>query len=180
MVAFKEWSLVCQALGEGRQSIILRKGGIHEGKSGFSWKHDRFALFPTHFHEQKQHLRSTAGIILAEPDLTSHTIKYTAEIVHKVLLTDWEQVRALQPYHDWTESMIRERFDYTGDQTISLAVLRVYRLAEPLTFPDVPGYGGCRSWVQVPDPTDLTQTPVLTEDEQEARLQTLLSMIGSA
>ena len=27
-VGFKEWALVCQALGTGRQSIILRKGGI--------------------------------------------------------------------------------------------------------------------------------------------------------
>ena len=55
-IAFKEWSLVCDALGDGRQSIILRKGGIAEGRDGFQFKHREFFLFPTHFHEQAKHL----------------------------------------------------------------------------------------------------------------------------
>ena len=29
-VAFKEWLGVCEALGSGRQSLILRKGGVAE------------------------------------------------------------------------------------------------------------------------------------------------------
>jgi hypothetical protein len=51
-VGFKEWALVCEALGTGRQSIILRKGGIAEGRDGFSFQHREFFLFPTFFHEQ--------------------------------------------------------------------------------------------------------------------------------
>jgi hypothetical protein len=31
-VGFKDWAIVCEALGRGRQSIILRKGGIGEGR----------------------------------------------------------------------------------------------------------------------------------------------------
>jgi hypothetical protein len=31
-VGFKEWAIVGEALGRGRQSIILRKGGIAEGR----------------------------------------------------------------------------------------------------------------------------------------------------
>jgi hypothetical protein len=34
-VGFKEWALVCEALGRGEQTIILRKGGIAEGRGGF-------------------------------------------------------------------------------------------------------------------------------------------------
>ena len=30
-IAFKEWAGVCAALAEGRQSLIVRKGGIAEG-----------------------------------------------------------------------------------------------------------------------------------------------------
>ena len=33
--AFKEWAVIVQALGEGRQINIFRKGGIHEGPKGF-------------------------------------------------------------------------------------------------------------------------------------------------
>ena len=54
---FKEWKLVCDAMERGEQSIILRKGGISEGKHGFQWLHQRFFLFPTYFHEQTTQLR---------------------------------------------------------------------------------------------------------------------------
>src|SRR6266516_687303 len=34
-IGFKEWSLVCDVLGGGRQSVILRKGGMAEERGGF-------------------------------------------------------------------------------------------------------------------------------------------------
>ena len=34
-IAFKEWAMVVDALGRGEQIIILRKGGISEGRGGF-------------------------------------------------------------------------------------------------------------------------------------------------
>ncbi len=34
-VAFKEWTVVVDALGRGDQIIILRKGGLSEGRDGF-------------------------------------------------------------------------------------------------------------------------------------------------
>ena len=50
-IGFKEWTLVCDALGRGEQSIILRKGGIAEGRAGFRFQHPEFLLLPTLFHE---------------------------------------------------------------------------------------------------------------------------------
>jgi hypothetical protein len=41
-MAFKEWAVVCEALGSGRQSVILRKGGIAEGREGFAFLHREF------------------------------------------------------------------------------------------------------------------------------------------
>ncbi|MBA2742902.1 MAG: DUF1802 family protein, partial [Chthoniobacterales bacterium] len=51
-IGFKEWALVCDALGRGEQSLILRKGGIAEGRDGFAFRHSEFFLFPTFFHAQ--------------------------------------------------------------------------------------------------------------------------------
>ena len=48
---------MCKALEEGRQSLILRKGGIHEGREGFSFAHDEFVLFPTRFHAQGDYVK---------------------------------------------------------------------------------------------------------------------------
>ena len=56
-VAFKEWQLVVQALGLGEQTVILRKGGISEGKSGFQWLPDQFFLFPSLFPEQAKKVK---------------------------------------------------------------------------------------------------------------------------
>jgi len=55
--AFKEWQVVCDALATGRQCIILRKGGIHEGRQGFSFAEEAFFLFPTRFHNQKDFVK---------------------------------------------------------------------------------------------------------------------------
>ena len=55
-MAFKEWAAICAALGDGRQSLIVRKGGIHEGREGFRVAHDEFWLFPTGFHQQRDEI----------------------------------------------------------------------------------------------------------------------------
>ncbi len=56
-IAFKEWQVVCDALASGRQTILLRKGGIHEGREGFSFAHESFFVFPTRFHAQGDQVR---------------------------------------------------------------------------------------------------------------------------
>ena len=53
--------MVCDALGRGEQSIILRKGGIAEGRKGFSFRHREFFLFPTFFHEQVTKVRMASA-----------------------------------------------------------------------------------------------------------------------
>jgi len=54
---------ICDALAEGRQSLILRKGGIAEGPRGFVPEHDTFWLYPTHVHQAEQGLRhATADV----------------------------------------------------------------------------------------------------------------------
>ena len=156
-IAFKEWSLVCDALGSGQQSIILRKGGIAEGRDGFQFKHREFFLFPTHFHEQEKHLRLPEGSGDGVADIVDGerehiTVEYFAELVDTRVITDWEEVRKLEPLHLWTEDTVRDRFDYEDCPGISLALVRVSRLCRPWNFPNEKRYGGCRSWVEIPEP----------------------------
>ncbi|MEJ0000170.1 MAG: DUF1802 family protein [Verrucomicrobiota bacterium] len=44
--AFKEWEAIVEALGHGAQIVILRKGGIAEGRQGFQARHPRFCSSP--------------------------------------------------------------------------------------------------------------------------------------
>ena len=179
--AFKEWSLVCAALACGRQSVILRKGGIAEGRAGFAWQHREFALFPTHFHEQSQHLRNADEHGAVPANTTEHTISLIATLEISVVLTDWEQVMALTPFHFWTEETVRARFDYSGDRALSVGVLRVARLPQPYSFPDAPGYGGCRSWVKIPEaPSQGAPVPVLDDATHARRMADLTQILKSA
>ena len=157
--AFKEWQVVCDALASGRQPILLRKGGIHEGREGFSFAHESFFLFPTRFHAQGDQVRE--GEVREMPEWQPGErirITHHAEAEWAVTLTDWAQVSALEPMHIYSEGTVRDRFDWEGKGmaagSIHVALVRVRELTEPWEFAYEPKFGGCRSWVQVPAPAE--------------------------
>jgi hypothetical protein len=179
MIAFKEWTLICDALGRGAQSIILRKGGIAEGRAGFRFQHGEFLLFPTLFHEQVKKLRLPGDAPLPAPRTDGQIeVRLRAHVEWTDDVTDWEKVRALAPYHLWQESEIEKRFRQDEKAMVSLAFVRVFRLAEPFVFPDSPRFGGCRSWVEVPDlPPDAAWIPVIDEAMHRAREKEIRAVI---
>ena len=50
-LALKEWSLAVEALAQGEQILILRKGGIRETEKDFKVIHPEFLLYPTYEHQ---------------------------------------------------------------------------------------------------------------------------------
>ena len=150
-IGFKEWALICQAMGEGRQTIIIRKGGIAEGRDGFAFRYREFFLFPTFFHEQLDRVR-LPGAVLPEPQPNEIEIHYLARVEETRVMTDWEEVRALEPLHILEESVVRERFEYDEAPGVHVAFVEVFRLDPVWRFADSKAYGGCRSWVDLPAP----------------------------
>ena len=182
-VAFKEWQVVCDALATGRQSILLRKGGIHEGRQGFSFAHESFFLFPTRFHAQGEQVRE--GEVREMPEWQPGDpirITHHAEALWAITLTDWAKLAALEPFHIYSEQTVHDRFDWEGkgmaSGSIHLACVRVRELAEPWAFPYETRYGGCRSWIELPHPPTawrLHSKPVLDDDT----FSTLASQLGA-
>jgi hypothetical protein len=150
-IGFKEWALVCEALGTGRQSVIIRKGGIAEGREGFAFGYPEFFLFPTFFHEQLERVRESSGI-LPEPRAGEIEIRWFVRVKEARVLTDWEEVRKLGPLHVLRESVVRERFDYDNAPGVHVAFVDVFRLEPIWRFPDSKNYCGCRSWLKLPSP----------------------------
>jgi hypothetical protein len=171
MFAFKEWTLICNALARGEQSLIIRKGGIAEGRDGFRFKHEEFALFPTLFHEQVAKLKLPADTSIPAPRTDGqHEITLIARVEWTADVTDWNKVRALAPFHLWQESEIEKRFRQDDHPAVSIAFVRALRLSEPLVFPDSPRYGGCRSWIEIPDlPAETSLEPVLDDSTLRSR-----------
>jgi hypothetical protein len=153
-VAFKEWAAVCRALGEGRQSVILRKGGIAEVGGEFRPDHGRFWLYPTHFHEQQrtglkpEFLQLIDAAEADRPPAGVLRLTHFVEVVGVRFLDRLEDALALDRLHVWSEETVRQRFHY---RTPGLYVLnvRVYRARTPAELPENPAYAGCKTWVEL-------------------------------
>ena len=191
-VGFKEWAVVCEALGYGRQSILLRKGGIAEERDGFSFKHSEFFLFPTWFHEQPQKVREWHGLPSpwAQPGSAfmgkmpiprndgAIEIRYAARVESTHTITAWQVADALMPFHILQPEVVRERFHYDDAPGLQVAFVRVYRVLPVWTFPNEKRYGGCRSWVKLPHvPRQLQLQPVLSDMEHEERSHQFVSKL---
>ena len=181
--AFKEWAVVCEALTSGRQTVILRKGGIHEGREGFRVEHGEFWLFPTRFHQQAEELIPDAAPLLervrsqAPPEGTVRLSGY-AVVDEVIRVVDESRLAGLTGLHVWSEQTVAERFHYRSPGLFALLV-RVHRHDEPLEVAESPHFAGCRSWVDLPE--DLSTSglrPVLSAQEyqhQAAAIRAALS-----
>ena len=176
--AFKEWAVVCEALGSGRQSVIIRKGGIAEGRSGFAFQHEEFFLFPTWFHEQLAKTTLPADTVLPEQLEDELEIRFTAAVEWSHLVTDWERVQRLRDFHVLQDSVVEERFRYDDTQGVHVAFVRIYRLEPPLRLKNEKKYGGCRSWVELSGTEDAAMVSVLSDEEHEKRRAALKALLG--
>jgi len=166
-IGYKEWSLVCEALGAGAQTILLRKGGISEAKGGFAYSYPEFYLLPTLFHQQELSVNWRSTHEPARTESGAWIIRYKAEMISKIVLKDWDQVLALRPYHIWKESVLQERFAYKESHQIHFALIRVKKCSSPILLPDTPALGGCKSWLECEDQKDQQEAaePVINEEE---------------
>lgn len=182
--AFKEWAVVVDALGRGDQVVILRKGGIAEGAGGFQVEHERFLLFPTQLHQQRDRVVEPAQRRFDElPEASPETVRleFAAEVVawHKVASLAGAQ--RLRGQHVWRDEVIAERFAWGTEAAIFALALRVRRLGRTHEVPLLPAYGGCKSWVELAEdiPAEDAQ-PVLAEPAFAARLAAFHAALGGA
>lgn len=182
-IAFKEWALVCEALGNGEQSIILRKGGIAEGSGGFGFDHPEFYLFPTRFHAQVEKVR-LPGAVLPEQDPDHVTLSHVAVLEWAGRIADKEAVHRLEELHVLDASVIEERFFYDtksgslGGDGINIAFVRIHRLEPSLTLPMEKAYGGCRSWIELPEIEQGALVSVLSDEEHRRRKELFCRLLG--
>lgn len=168
-IAFKEWASICRALAMGRQSIILRKGGIAETGGEFRPEHARFWLYPTFVHQQESGLKSDAAGIHAvtlawQPPAGTVRIQHFCEVGPIRFVDDLPTVLELDPLHIWSEGTVVQRFHYRKPGLFVLPV-RVFARESPIEFAETPQYAGCKTWVELDTAIPATPAvPVLNEE----------------
>ncbi len=179
-IAFKEWAVICDAILAGRQSVLIRKGGIAEGRAGFEFRHDEFDLFPTWFHEQLARTTLPPDTIVPEAPTDAIEIRVSARIEWTGLVTDLAAARRLADanLHVLRDDVVTERFHYDGSNGVHVAFIRAYRLEPARVLPLEKRFGGCRSWLELPPAENFTRVPVLNDDEHGGRRGLLNRALG--
>ncbi|MGA7934016.1 MAG: DUF1802 family protein [Kovacikia sp.] len=181
--ALKEWKVAVEALEQGEMFLLLRKGGIREVGGRFSLIHDRVLLYPTYEH-QKPHLlkaKYASQVVPVEPGWHPSTVRIGswAVITDTFQVTNPAWLDALLPFHIWNPDFVFERLKWKPSQFLSLLLLRVYRLASPVIIPYDPGYGSCKSWLDLHQAIALDHSiPVFTQEEYQQQVSKIQAIVG--
>lgn len=176
--AFKEWAVICRALAEGRQALILRKGGIAENGGAFQIEHTRFWLYPTYVHQQKDGITPPTAPLLEQteadrPPQGTVRLSHFAEVTGIYHIHNIVGAWRLEGLHGWSQETVQARFEYRAPGLYVLPV-RVYHAARVFELTETADYAGCRSWVELDRelPTE-GATPVLSDEAFDDMLRTL-------
>ena len=171
MIALKEWAIICKALEDGRQILLLRKGGIMEYRKGFEVKHNEFLLYPTFEHQSMESIKAEykekLKEILEEQQQNKYTIKEIdkdnknfnidntniiklfAKVEDVVEISDKVILSKLRDYHIWSDEYVMMRMNYNPSKPMSILLLRIYKIKKPLIIDINDKWSGCKSWIDI-------------------------------
>lgn len=151
--ALKEWSAAVHALLDGRQWVLLRKGGI--GEKRFEVTAREFLLFPTVAHSHAERVRREHRDLLddAAADSTDDyvVVRAAAKVVAALPVNRPDNLAAIEDLHIWTSESVRaDRLDFRPKHRLAVLVVQALPLIEPVRLTRIPDYAGCTSWVRLP------------------------------
>jgi hypothetical protein len=151
--ALKEWGVTVAALAAGDQVLIVRKGGI--GEKRFELPHRRFYLFPTYAHQRPELVKPAWRDRFEDPlarreEPERLPLPAYAELHAAHPIADPEALAAIDGLHILAPSYAEERLRWRRKHPLWAAVLRVWTLPAPPVLEAASQYGGCVSWVDLP------------------------------
>lgn len=173
MIALKEWAIICKALEDGKQMLLLRKGGIMEYRKGFEVKHNEFLLYPTFEHQSiesiKAEYKEKLKEILEEQNkyynnnnrkkidkdnknfniVSNNIIKLLAKVEDVIEISDKLTLSELRDYHIWSDEYVTMRMNYNPSKPMSVLLLRIYKIRKPLIVDINDKWAGCKSWIDI-------------------------------
>ena len=167
MIALKEWAIICKALEDGKQMLLLRKGGIMEYRKGFEVKHNEFLLYPTFEHQSiesiKAEYKEKIKEILEEHNnrkkidgndnnfntASNIIIKLLAKVEDVIEISDKFTISELRDYHIWSDEYVTMRMNYNPSKPMNVLLLRIYKIRKPLIVDINDKWAGCKSWIDI-------------------------------
>jgi hypothetical protein len=180
-IALKEWAATTQALREGRQIILLRKGGIRDAGGVFVLEHSAFWLLPNAFHQDKPLLKPEHRDLLEAPPSPRDELRLEVFArVEQVWSVKEESFEALSKgRHIWNDDYLEVRFGYKREHALECVAVRAYAAPQILRVPGDPKYFGCFSWIEMDHALPLhAAVPVLDEETHNKYLHEWRELLG--
>ena len=179
LAGLKEWAITGEALAQGRQIVLLRKGGLLDEEGAFALEHSQFFLLPSWFHAER-------GLVKDEHlDLWQQTPRAPDEGPKVAYIRHFAQVEKIwrlfedaeaalgRVQHIWSKNYLDLRFTYQTGKPLLCAALRVWELETPIRYELREQDLGCRSWVEWEVPLTSNAEKVLSGAKFKAQLQSL-------
>ena len=152
-----EWNATIEALGTGKQSILIRK---------YDTTQKEFLLYPTISYANKDDVLESfqkdcksfvKGNLLPTGENRNYEVKYYAT-VEEIIVKPSSRIDAFNKFHIWTRDHVK---DFLGKKEAKIWILRVYKLDKPQMLKRSNGM----VYANVDKPVKLEGKPVIPDDE---------------
>ncbi len=181
MDALKEWATVVKALEQGKQTVILRKGGILETASGFNIETKKFFLFPTWEHQEIKYVKPEFHNFLNEvlekkPGVGFNKISSYAEVLYEKDIGSSKTIEELLSFHIWSDSYIEERRNWMPEKPMKAVFLKTVKIPE-FNLALKPEFSGCKSWIELNSIFEEGET-ALKDNEIDEKLEEFKEIVN--
>ena len=162
-----EWNATIEALGQGKQTILIRKYGTTLNE---------FLLYPTISYANKDDILESfqddcksfvKDNLLPTGENRTYEVKYYAT-VEEVIDKPSSRIGAFNEFHIWTRNHVK---NYLGRKEAKIWILRVYELDEPQMLKRSNGM----LYANVNKPVKLEGKPVISDVEFEKLKEDILN-----
>lgn len=183
--ALKEWAIAVDALKTGKTIMLLRKGGIHEKGGSFQVAHNRVLLYPTYEHQKTSMLKTDYSdrVVPVTPGWRPQSVNIGsyARITNILPVSDESIVKALFPFHIWSQEFVSDRQKWKPQQPLFVLLLRTYKLEREQLVTYHQRYGGCKSWIDLNESISLEAAqPALSENVYSQLVTQICEIIGDS
>lgn len=187
-VALKEWSVTCQALAQGRQIALLRKGGLLDAEGGvFALEHAGFWLQPTYLHQEPYLVKPEHRDLFAVSNAARVegegrdflVLRHFARVENVWSLSIDDEDRLARAPHIWSRAYLDVRFSYKPQHPLLCVALRVYQVPVAHRLTMKTEWTGCRSWIEVGALSIEAARPVLIGAQWTRQRDDLANALGT-
>jgi hypothetical protein len=174
LALLREWTSVVDSIAGGRGHVLIRKGGIAEGKDGFQIKRSFFGLLPTLFHQVKN-----SNPDAQTPEAPS-VVSVLAQLVEAWAVPSTVSMESIAAFHGYSAEQLATRQQYKPERPLNLMIIRAFRLRQPVEIAPGQIRTVCRSWAEFPLASGMGGIdPVISIEMSNNAISDLQTAIGA-